>query len=174
MFFEIQNTYWILLTIIVIMRPSYGLTQERSKDRIIGTIIGAMFAVGIVLLTQNEILYAVLALVSLVFAFALIQQNYKSAAALITISIVFTYSFINPKFLEVIEFRVIDTIIGAVIAVVANYTLLPSWEVFNLKQVLIKALKANKAYLLATQDLYQDPSSNTLAYNLARKEAFLA
>jgi len=93
LFFEIQNTYWILLTIIVIMRPSYGLTKERSKDRIIGTVIGAVIAVGIVLLTQNQILYAVLALISLVFAFALIQQNYKSAAALITISIVFCVSF---------------------------------------------------------------------------------
>jgi uncharacterized membrane protein YccC len=29
--FDIQNTYWILLTVIVIMRPSYGLTKERSK-----------------------------------------------------------------------------------------------------------------------------------------------
>jgi uncharacterized membrane protein YccC len=174
LFFEIQNTYWILLTIIVIMRPSYGLTKERSKDRIIGTVIGAVIAVGIVLLTQNQILYAVLALISLVFAFALIQQNYKSAAALITISIVFVYSFINPEALEVIQFRVLDTLIGSVIAVVANYSLLPSWEVFNLKQVLIKALKANKAYLHATQDLYQDPSSKTLAYNLSRKEAFLA
>ncbi|MBZ9778435.1 FUSC family protein [Psychroflexus sp. CAK8W] len=174
LFFEIQNTYWILLTIIVIMRPSYGLTKERSKDRIIGTIIGAVIAVGIVLLTQNQILYAVLALFSLIFAFALLQQNYKSAAALITISIVFVYSFINPKALEVIQFRVIDTFIGAVIAVVANYSLLPSWEVFNLKQVLIKALKSNKTYLHATQDLYQDPSNNSLAYNLARKDAFLA
>ena len=173
-FFEIQNAYWILLTIIVIMRPSYGLTKERSKDRIIGTIIGAVVAVGIVLLIQNEILYAVLALVSLVFAFALIQQNYKSAAALITISIVFAYSFVNPEFLEVIQFRVIDTFIGAVIAIVANYSLLPSWEVFNLKQVLLKALKKNKTYLQATQDLYKDPGSNTLAYNVARKEAFLA
>ncbi|MFD0932659.1 FUSC family membrane protein [Psychroflexus salinarum] len=173
-FFEIQNTYWILLTIIVIMRPSYGLTKERSKDRITGTLIGAVIAVGIVLLTQNEIVYAVLALVSLVFAFALIQQNYKSAAALITISIVFVYSFINPKALEVIQYRVIDTFIGAIIAVVANYSLLPSWEVFNLKKVLIEALKANKAYLLATQDLYKNPDDKLLAYNLARKEAFLA
>ncbi len=172
--FDIQNTYWILLTIIVIMRPSYGLTKERSKDRIIGTLIGAVIAVGIVLLTQNEIVYAVLALGSLIFAFALIQQNYKSAAALITISIVFVYSFINPKALEVIQYRVIDTVIGAVIAVVANYTLLPSWEVNNLKQVLLYALKTNKAYLLATQDLYLDPSNKKLAYNLARKEAFLA
>jgi uncharacterized membrane protein YccC len=59
------------------MRPSYGLTKERSKDRIIGTLIGAAIAVGIVLLTQNVVVYAVLAFVSLVFAFALIQQNYK-------------------------------------------------------------------------------------------------
>lgn len=172
--FEIQNAYWILLTVIVIMRPSYGLTKERSKDRIIGTIIGAVIAIGIVLLTQNKILYAILSLVTLVFAFALIQQNYKSAAALITISIVFVYSFINPKALEVIQYRVIDTCIGAIIAVVANYSLLPSWEVFNLKQVLSKALKANKAYLLATQDLYKNPDDTLLTYNLARKEAFLA
>jgi uncharacterized membrane protein YccC len=89
---DIQNIYWILLTIVVIMRPSYGLTKERSKDRIIGTLIGAAVAVGIVLITQNVIVYSVLAIVSLILAFSLIQQNYKSAAALNTIIIVFVYS----------------------------------------------------------------------------------
>ncbi|MGO4817621.1 FUSC family membrane protein [Flavobacterium sp. W22_SRS_FP1] len=172
--FDIQNTYWILLTVIVIMRPSYGLTKERSKDRIIGTLIGAAIAVGIVLLTQNVVVYAVLAFVSLVFAFALIQQNYKFAAALITISIIFVYSLINPDAFEVIQYRVIDTVIGATIAVVANYILLPSWEANNLKQVLLNALKRNKEYLLATQELYQNPSKNKVSYSLARKEAFLA
>jgi uncharacterized membrane protein YccC len=68
-----------------------------------------------VLLTQNVVVYAVLAFVSLVFAFALIQQNYKFAAALITISIIFVYSLINPDAFEVIQYRVIDTIIGATI-----------------------------------------------------------
>jgi uncharacterized membrane protein YccC len=172
--FDIQNTYWILLTIIVIMRPSYGLTKERSKDRIIGTLIGAAIAVGIVLITQNVVVYAVLAIVSLIFAFALIQQNYKSAAALITISIIFVYSFINPDAFEVIQYRVIDTAIGSTIAVVANYLILPSWEANNLKQVLLNALKMNKSYVLATQKLYQDPLLNQLSYNVARKEAFLA
>jgi uncharacterized membrane protein YccC len=172
--FDIQNTYWILLTIIVIMRPSYGLTKERSKDRIIGTLIGAVIAVGIVLLTQSVVVYAILAIVSLIFAFALLQQNYKSAAALITLSIVFVYSFINPDAFEVIQYRVIDTVIGSTIAVVFNYVLLPSWEANNLKQVLLNALKMNKNYLLATQELYQDPDKNKLSYNIARKEAFLA
>lgn len=171
---DIQNTYWILLTIIVIMRPSYGLTKERSKNRIIGTLIGAVVAVGIVLITQNVIIYCVLALVSLIFAFALIQQNYKSAAALITISIVFVYSLINPDAFEIIQYRVLDTLIGAAIAVVANYTIFPSWQANNLKQVLLNALEMNRKYLLATQELYQDPTTNKLSYNLSRKGAFLA
>ncbi|AUC84225.1 hypothetical protein CW731_02435 [Polaribacter sp. ALD11] len=172
--FEIQNAYWILLTIIVIMRPSYGLTKERSKDRIIGTLIGAIIAVGIVLITQNVIIYSVLAFISLILAFSLIQQNYKSAAALITISIIFVYSLMNPNSFELIQYRVIDTIIGATIAVVANYIILPSWEANNLKKILLNALNMNKKYLLATQKLYQAPAAHKLSYNLARKEAFLA
>jgi uncharacterized membrane protein YccC len=57
--FEIQNTSWILLTILIIMRPSYGLTKACSKDRVIGTLIRIYTAVGIVLLTQNIIVYIV-------------------------------------------------------------------------------------------------------------------
>ncbi len=172
--FDIRNTYWILLTIVVIMRPSYGLTKERSKDRIIGTLIGAAFAIGVVLLTQNVIVYSILAIVSLTLAFALIQQNYKFAAALITVSIIFVYSLINPDAFQVIQYRVLDTVIGAGIAVVANYVLWPTWEADNLKQVLLNAIKMSKQYLMATQKLYHDKSENKLAYNVARKEAFLA
>ena len=171
---DIHNTYWILLTIIVIIRPNYGLTKERSKDRIIGTFIGAAIAIAIVLLTQNTIVYGVLAIISLTLSIALIQQNYKSAAALITINIVFVYSLINPNAFEVIQYRVIDTIIGAIIAIVANYMLWPSWEVNNLKNVLVNALQKNKSYILATKDLYHEKDENLLAYKIARKEVFLA
>lgn len=171
---DIRNTYWILLTIIVIMRPNYGLTKERSKDRIIGTLIGAAIAVGIVLLTQNVIIYAILAIISLTLAFSLVQQNYKSSAAFVTINIVFVYSLINPDAFQVIQFRVIDTVLGASIAVVANYLLWPSWEALNLKNVLVDAINKNKNYLLATQELYHDKTENELAYKVARKEAFLA
>ncbi|WP_304016902.1 FUSC family membrane protein [Nonlabens dokdonensis] len=173
-FFEIQNTYWILLTIVVIMRPSYGLTKDRSKDRVIGTLIGAAVAIGIVLVTQNEIVYGILAVVGLVLAFSLLQRNYKSAAAFVTISIIFVYSFINPDAFEVIQYRVLDTIIGSIIAVIANYIILPTWEADNLKDILLKALETNKNYLLATQKFYADSENEKLSYNVARKEAFLA
>ena len=68
-FFEMQNPYWILLTIIVIMRPSYGLTKERSKNRVLGTLIGAAIATSIILITQNTVIYAVISIISLPLAF---------------------------------------------------------------------------------------------------------
>ena len=168
-YLDIQNTYWILMSIVVIMRPNYGLTKERSKDRITGTLIGAVIAISIVLLTQNVIVYGLLAIVSLTLAFALVQENYKSSAAFITINVVFVYSLINPNAFEVIQYRVLDTIIGATIAIVVNYTLWPSWEVDNLKEVLLNVLKKNQGYLIATKDLYHDKD-----HKIARKEAFLA
>jgi|TARA_R110000737_G_scaffold182215_1_gene205613 uncharacterized membrane protein (TIGR01666 family) len=173
-YLDIHNAYWILLTIIVIMRPNYGLTRERSKDRIIGTLIGAAAAISIVLLTHNVIVYGILAIISLTLAFALIQQNYKSAAAFVTINIIFVYSLMNPNAFEVIQYRVVDTVIGAAIAIVANYILWPSWEIYNLKAILLNALKKNRIYLLATKDLYHDKDENELAYKIARKEVFLA
>jgi uncharacterized membrane protein YccC len=36
-----QNAYWIVLTIVVIMRQGYGLTKQRTFHRIFGTILGA-------------------------------------------------------------------------------------------------------------------------------------
>src|SRR5690554_1149965 len=117
--FEIQNSYWIMLTVLVILRPNYGLTKERAKDRIIGTIIGGVVAFGIVLLTQNVIIYGVLAVISLFLAFALTQQNYRWAAAFITINVVFIYSFITPNAFSIIQYRVLDTILGGLISILA-------------------------------------------------------
>ncbi|HAI16919.1 MAG TPA: hypothetical protein DCM10_02115, partial [Xanthomarina gelatinilytica] len=94
--FAFQNPYWILLTIIVIMRPSYGLTKVRSKDRIIGTLIGGAVAAGMVLLIQNPYLYAVLGIGSLIIAFSMVQRNYKASATFITLSVVFIYGIIEP------------------------------------------------------------------------------
>lgn len=172
--FEIQNAYWIMLTVLVILRPNYGLTKERAKDRIVGTIIGGIIAFGIVILTQNEYIYGALAVASLILAFSLMQQNYRWAAAFITLNIVFVYSFINPNAFSVIQYRVIDTILGGAIAYAAIYTLFPSWEVLNLKSVLLKAINKNNGYLNATQEFYQDKERKKITHKIARKEAFLA
>ncbi|WP_232829243.1 FUSC family protein [Aureibaculum luteum] len=171
---DIKNAYWIILTLIVIMRPNYGLTKERSLNRIIGTIIGAAVAALIIFTTQNIIVYGVLAVLSLTFAFSLIQQSYKVGAAFITLHVIFVYALLQPNAFEVIGYRVLDTLIGAILAVIANYVLWPLWEFKNLDHDILAVLKANNNYLLATQKLYNKKNGLNTHYKMPRKEAFLA
>lgn len=173
-YFSVQNPYWILLTIIVIMRPNYGLTKQRSKQRILGTLIGGAIATGIVLLIQNTTVYAVLGILSLVIAFSMVQRNYKTSATFITLSVVFIYALLQPDVLNVIQFRIIDTVIGAGLAALGNAILWPSWEYFSINSVIGESLNANKEYLFSIQKYYQEKGAVPTSYKLSRKRAFLA
>lgn len=169
----IKNPYWIMLTLVVLMRPSYGLTKERAINRIIGTLIGAAFATIVILITSNTIVYMILAAISLTIAFSLLQQSYRSAAAFITVNIIFIYALFDPNSFAVVKYRVLDTAIGAILAVIANYSLWPTWEFMNLKPIISNTIKKNKAYLLAIKELYHTKDTNNLNYKVARKDAFL-
>jgi uncharacterized membrane protein YccC len=172
-YFSLQNAYWILLTVIVIMRPNYGLTKTRSKQRTAGTLIGAGIAIGIVLLTQNTIIYAILAVISLVTAFAMVQKNYKTSATFVTLSVVFVYALLEPDVLNVIQFRVIDTMIGAALATVGNLTLWPSWEFLGIKNTIAESIRSNKEYLNEVAHYYEKKGKVSTGYKVSRKEAFL-
>ncbi|SDL06125.1 Uncharacterized membrane protein YccC [Catalinimonas alkaloidigena] len=172
--FQIQNAYWIVLTIIVIMRPSYGLTKSRSKERVYGTLIGCVVAVGVVLLVDNRVVYGVLAGVSFVIAFSLLQRNYRNSAIFVTLNIVFLYVLIQPDAFQVIQYRFLDTALGAGMSFLASLLLWPSWEAASIRKFILKTLRANRTYLQEISHFYQHKAELPTSYKLARKEAFLA
>ncbi|MFD2432742.1 FUSC family membrane protein [Mesonia maritima] len=174
MFFKLQNSYWILLTLVVIMRPSYGLTKERSKKRILGTFLGGIIAVILIFLISNPVVYAVLGILSMILAFSMIQKNYVGAAAFITLNVVFIYALLQPNALAVIQYRIIDTFIGAGLAVIGSFLLWPSWEHNEMNAVISKTIQANMDYLKAIDNYYHTKGNLPSAYKLKRKEAFLA
>lgn len=171
--FEVQNPYWILLTLIVIMRPTFGLTKTRSKERTIGTLIGGALAVGIVLLTQSTTVYGILAITSLVIAFSMVQRNYKASATFITLSVVFIYALLRPDIFSVIQYRVTDTLIGAGLATLGNLLLWPAWEIQSMQNTLVGTVKANRVYLEEIIEFYNQKGAVSDEYKVARKKAFL-
>src|SRR5690606_24323647 len=171
--FSVQNPYWILLTLIVIMRPTFGLTKTRSKERTIGTLIGGALAVGIVLLTQNTTVYGIFAIVSLVIAFSMVQRNYKASATFITLSVVFIYALLQPDIFNVIQYRVTDTLIGAGLATLGNLLLWPAWEIQGMQKTLLETIKANRVYLEEIIGYYNKKENISSEYKVARKKAFL-
>ncbi|KAA5826225.1 FUSC family protein [Algibacter amylolyticus] len=170
---EMQQSYWILLTIVVIMRPSYGLTKQRTVQRLVGTLIGAAVGVGIVFLTQNTMVYAVIAALSLIIGFSILKQNYRNGAAFITLYVVFMYALIHPNVLMAIQFRVVDTLIGGVLAYAGNYLFWPAWESKNIKEFFVNSINGIADFLKQIDVLYHEKGEVSTAYKLARKETFL-
>ncbi|OIQ17279.1 MAG: FUSC family protein [Flavobacterium sp. MedPE-SWcel] len=171
--FPLQNVYWILLTIIVIMRPGYGLTKQRSYQRIVGTVLGCIIAFGLLFVISNTIAIATLAIIFMLLGFTFTAINYRIGATFVTIFVVFLYSMLNPDINEVIQYRVIDTAIGAGLAFIANYFFWPSWEFIQLPVFVKKSVEANKKYLEEIILLYNKKQDVSTSYRLARKNAFI-
>jgi uncharacterized membrane protein YccC len=170
---SMQNPYWILLTIIIIMRPSFGLTKSRSIHRVIGTLIGAAIATVVILITQNTIVYGIVAAISLPLAYSLVQLNFRNAAVFVTINVIFVYAIFEPNILSVIQFRIFDTLIGASLAFVSNYFLWPTWQFQNIQEAFNKAITSNQNFLKQVTVFYREKGEVSTAYKLSRKEAFL-
>lgn len=171
--FNLENAYWILLTIVVIMRPGYGLTKTRSYQRIFGTVLGGIIAFGALHFIPSSAVIAFLTIVCMLLGFAFTATNYKIGVTFVTMYVVFLYASISPNINEVIELRILDTIIGATLSFIANYFLWPSWEFLNVPSHLKKSIEANRNYLNEISLFYNQKGDVTTSYRLARKNAFI-
>tara|TARA_R110002050_G_scaffold183099_2_gene316601 strand:- start:157 stop:942 length:786 start_codon:yes stop_codon:yes gene_type:complete len=103
----------------------------------------------------------------------MVQRNYKAAATFITLSVVFIYALVQPNIFNVIQFRVIDTLIGAGLATLGNLLLWPAWEINTMQKTLLGTIKANRIYLEEIISFYNKKGSLPSQYKVARKKAFL-
>lgn len=171
--FPLQNVYWILLTVIVIMRPGYGLTKQRSYQRILGTIIGGILAFAFLSFVQDTVIIGLLAIICMILGFTFTAINYRIGATFVTIYVIFVYGMLNPNTFNVIQDRIVDTAIGALLAFMANYFFWPSWEFLSTRVYIKKAIEANRDYLNEIILFYNQKGEVTTPYRLARKNAFI-
>ena len=168
-----QNVYWILLTITVIMRQEYGLTKQRTFQRIFGTLVGGILAFGILSFIHDKNIIGGLAIIAMLFGFSFTPTNYKIGATFVTLYVVFIYGILTPNIEDVIQFRILDTLVGAILSFLANYFLWPSWEFINIPVHLEKAIEANRNYIKQISIYYNQKGEVSTSYRLARKQAFI-
>lgn len=180
-YIPLQNSYWILFTIYVIMRPGYATTKERSKQRIIGTFIGACITALIILICQYifdfeqyKMIYGVIIVLCMPFAYGLLQEHFSISVVFITIYILLIYTIFSVNSWEVLQYRIIDTAIGVGLSLFANYCILPSWEYKNYHTLVKNALKNTIIYMEKISILYENNSKISTPYKLARKNVFLS
>lgn len=169
------HSYWVLLTILVILKPSYSLSKQRNWARLGGTILGALLgAAFLFVITAKTGLFAIL-LVLMLLTYSFIRTNYFLGVIFMTTYLILFFFMLDPRnILEVLENRVVDTLVGSVIAFIATYILAPSWEKDAIKNYMQTALKKSSAYFSIVAASLTNGMMDDLTYRLRRKEAFVA
>lgn len=175
MFFPLGHSYWILLTIIVILKPAYSLTRRRNYERLIGTIGGAIIGFLILYFIKDvHVLFAIMLLL-MVGTYSLIRTKYMYSIIFMTPYILVLFHLLSStNFENILSDRVIDTVIGSAIAFIANLLILPAWEHEQIKSYMQKIITENKNYFVDISQAFIDKPVATTQYKLSRKNAFVA
>ena len=168
-----HHSYWVLLTITVILKPGFSLSKQRNIQRVVGTLIGGIIGVVVLTFIHNKTLEVVLLMLFMLGTYSFLRINYILSVILMTPYVLILFRFLGVGHLDVAEERIIDTILGAVLSFIASYLLFPSWESQQLKESMYKVLDANLKYLITiAQNLIGKPVTVT-DYKLARKDVFV-
>lgn len=172
---NLGHGYWILLTIIVILKPAYSITKKRNYQRVLGTIGGALAGLLILFLVKdNRVLFGIMLLL-MIATYSVIRINYLLAVIFMTPYILLLFHLLDSHhFAGVLRDRVIDTVIGSSIAFAANFLLLPVWEQDQIRKYQAAAIGACREYFDAVALPFVGTAVADTAFRLSRKKAFVA
>jgi uncharacterized membrane protein YccC len=145
--FNIPRGYWIAFTIAVVLQPDYGSTRQRAGHRIFGTLAGGIIASALLWLRLPIfVLDTLAALTSFGFAYYL-RRKYWLAIFFVTIMLVFLTNTMAPVHLEFTIARLLSTLLGGALALIAALFFWPAWEKEKFGTLLVDAINANRIYL---------------------------
>jgi uncharacterized membrane protein YccC len=168
-----QHSYWVILTIIVIIKPAFSLSKQRNYQRLIGTIVGGAIGVAILTFVHNDNAQFIILAVLMIGAYSFIRVNYVISIILMTPYVLILFRFLGVGHINIAEERIVDTIIGSMIALAANYFIFPTWESEQVKQSLHEVLTANVNYLVKVAESISGIPVSVTEYKLARKEVYI-
>ncbi len=171
-----SHDYWILLTIVVVLRGSLSQTLERRNARVAGTLLGCVLAVGLLAAHPSALLLLVCMTGAQAVAHAFAIRKYLITAVAATVLGLTQAHMLNvgmsPTF-ALLE-RIADTLIGAGVAWAFCYVL-PSWERGQIPALVRRTLAAQAQHArlaLGLGQLHAVDASPELEWRLARREAF--
>lgn len=171
--FNFENAYWILLTIVVIMRPGYGLTKQRSTHRVIGTVIGGILGISTLILIDNNIILSILTIISMLLGYWLTGVDYKIGVTFVTYYVILIYGLLSGNAESQLVYRILDTVVGALLAYFSTRFIWPTWELYSMNNHLENSLKAIKHYIIEVKYYYIKKGEPSTSYKIARKNAFI-
>jgi len=169
-----HHSYWILMTIIIILKPAFSLTKQKNTDRLLGTIAGGILGLLLLYFIQDKVILFSLLVFFMLGTYTFKTLNYIVMVVFLTPYILILFHFLGLGALNVAGERLLDTAIGSALAALASYFLFPLWESSQLQTYMAKVLKANIHYMEKLRDLFAGNKISSLDYKVVRKELFVS
>ncbi len=163
---HLPKPYWILMTVLLVTQNGYGATRVRILHRAAGTLAGLTIA-GIALHFHVPEGYTLLGMLFITLvSYLIIRKSYGWATVGFTITAVYSIQILTLSGENFIVARLIDTLIGCLIAFGGMVWLWPQWQSGLLRKNAHDAIETDQdAIRLILSD---DPQPTPLAYQRIR------
>jgi len=123
----LQRSYWVPLTVAIVLKPDYGSVFARALQRGIGTVVGAVVGAVLLVLVHGAWLLIPFGVLAALLPFGR-SRNYGLLATFLTPLVVVLIDLLNPVGWRLAEDRLVDTLIGCAIVLVVGFAPWPmSW-----------------------------------------------
>lgn len=116
----LQRSYWVPLTVAIVLKPDYGSVFARALQRGIGTIVGAVAGAVLLVLFHGAWLLIPFGVLAALLPYGR-DRNYGLMATFLTPLVVVLVDILTPVGWQLAEERLVDTLIGCGIVVVVGF-----------------------------------------------------
>lgn len=171
--FKGDHSYWIIMTIIIILKPGYSLTKSKNFDRLTGTIGGGVIGLALLAMTTDDSVLFGFLIFFMLGTYTFVRMNYVVMVVFLTPYVLILFHFLRMDFVNIAGERLVDTAIASVLAFLASKYLFPKWEFEGIQKHLETMLKANFEYLNVLKNIAGQQSISTVQSKLIRKKVFV-
>jgi len=168
----LQDGYWGSISAIIVLQSNVGSTVTASRDRLIGTLIGAAFGGAFSLLDEGIWAYLIAVIAAMVTCSLLGLKN-SSRLAGVTVTIILLVHRTGSNWTLPLH-RVLEVLLGIVVALAISALVFPSRARTRLQEGLAQEFLLLGAHFGAVTDQFTKGQSPSLAQLRKDVEAALA
>ena len=157
----LPRSYWLPMTVAIVLKPDFTATFSRGVLRLAGTFTGlALATVLFEVLPASSKAAEVTVIVVLMFMLrAFGPANYGIIVVTVSALIVFLFAMLGVAPKEVVAARAVNTAAGGVIALLV-YWLWPTWERTQVPEALARTLDGFRTYFRVLRESYENPNQS--------------
>jgi uncharacterized membrane protein YccC len=162
----LNHWYWVTITVIVVLQPYAGLTTEKGLQRVAGTFVGSVLAMGLVhVLPEPWMMLSVIVLLICV-SVSVRPLNFTVFQVLLAPALVLLAEIQTGDW-QLAGVRILNTLLGGGLALVGIRWLWPNPEHARFPEEVAGVLRADREYL---REVARTPVPSEVALREARRK----